>query len=186
MMQVSDIFGQFPVLETERTRLRKVTAEDAEAMFRYCADPEVSRYTTWYPHIAIDDTLGFIGHLANKYDKGELAPWGIEDKATSALIGTCGFVHWHTAHSSAELGYALSREYWNKGIMTEAAGEIVKFGFREMELARIEARCLVPNIGSAKVMEKLGMSYEGTMRKVVWNKGAHRDLKLYAIVKEDN
>lgn len=184
-MQVNDIFGQFPVLETKRTRLRQITHEDAAEMFRYCAEPDVSRYTTWYPHVTINDTKAFIDHLVNKYSKGELAPWGIEDKATSALIGTCGFVHWHMAHSSAELGYALSKDYWNQGIMTEVAGAILDFGFRKMGLVRIEARCLVPNAGSAKVMEKIGMSCEGTMRKVVWNKGAHRDLLLYAIVKEN-
>ncbi|MHA6483536.1 GNAT family N-acetyltransferase [Paenibacillus sp. strain BS8-2] len=185
-MQVQDVFGTFPVMETERLRLRPVTREDAEDMFRYCADPDVSEFTTWYPHQTMADTWGFIEHLTNKYTNGELAPWGVEDKATSTFIGTCGFVHWSTAHASAELGYALSKEYWNKGLMTEAAKQIVDFGFRHMGLVRIEARCLVPNIGSAKVMEKLGMTYEGTMRKVVKHKGTHQDLLLYAIVREDS
>lgn len=184
-MQISDIFGKFPTLETDRTILRKVTPDDVEDMFRYCSDEEVSRYTTWYPHRTTEDTRAFIEHLQIKYDCGDVAPWGIEDKATSTFIGTCGYVNWNVPHAKAELGYALSRDYWGKGIMTEAAGRIIEFGFREMRLVRIEARCLVPNIGSAKVMEKLGMSYEGTMRKVVLNKGAYEDLKLYAIVRDD-
>jgi len=54
----------------------------------------------------------------------------------------------------------------------------------EMGLVRIEARCMTANIGSTRVMEKAGMNYEGTMRKVVFCKGAYLDLKLYALVKE--
>jgi len=54
-----------------------------------------------------------------------------------------------------------------------------------MELVRVQARCLVENIGSQRVMEKIGMSYEGTVRKGIKVKGQHWDLKLYSILKEE-
>lgn len=68
--------------------------------------------------------------------------------------------------------------------MTEVVRKLIEIGFSEMGLVRIEARCLTANNGSARVMEKVGMNYEGTMHKVVYSKGAYHDLKLYALVKE--
>jgi ribosomal-protein-alanine N-acetyltransferase len=185
-MQIKDVFGKLPLLETERTKLRPVTLQDVEDMYRYCSDEAVAEYTSWNPHGTLDDTLGFIRHLERKYDSGEVAPWGVVDKEENRLIGTCGFVHWDPVHRRAELGYALSRRYWGKGYMTEVAAAIIQFGFTEMDLIRLEARCLVPNIGSARVMEKTGMTYEGTLRKVVLNKGVHCDLKVYSIVKGED
>lgn len=79
-----------PRLETERTILRKISIDDAADMFEYCSDDEVSQYTTWYSHQSIEDTKGFIHMIIDKYNKQQLAPWGIEDKATGKLIGTCG------------------------------------------------------------------------------------------------
>jgi len=68
--------------------------------------------------------------------------------------------------------------------MTEVVKRIVEFGFEKMNLIRIEACCLLCNIGSAKVMEKVGMRYEGTLRKTLFVKGSHIDLVMYSIIKE--
>lgn len=69
--------------------------------------------------------------------------------------------------------------------MTEVAKRIIQFGFDEVGLERIQARCLVKNTGSAKVMEKAGMQFEGVLRKYMRVKNELQDLKMYAIVKED-
>ncbi|MDQ6420594.1 GNAT family protein [Paenibacillus sp. LHD-117] len=184
-MNVADIFGDLPVLETERTLLRKITMADAYDMFEYCSDEAVSEYTTWYAHKTLEDTKVFIERVLHAYGNSDIGPWGIVDKQTSKLIGTCGFVYWNTVHARAEVGYALSRAYWNKGIMSEVVSRIIDFGFRDMQLVRLEARCLLPNIGSAKVMEKTGMAFEGTLCKNVFTKGMHHDLKLFAIINDN-
>jgi len=69
--------------------------------------------------------------------------------------------------------------------MTEATKEIIKFGFKKMNLARIEAKSMAENIGSQRVMEKAGMTFEGTIRKGMFTKGRHRDIKLYSILDEE-
>jgi ribosomal-protein-alanine N-acetyltransferase len=84
-----------------------------------------------------------------------------------------------------ELGYVLSDQYWNQGIMTEVVSKIIQFGFEEVGLERIQARCMVDNTGSAKVMEKVGMQFEGVLRNYMKVKNELRDLKMYAILKED-
>jgi ribosomal-protein-alanine N-acetyltransferase len=183
-VRIEDIFGNLPVLETERTILRKLNNEDFNDMFNYCSDETVSEYTTWFTHKSLDDTKNFIDFILKTYGNNEVAPWGIEDKNTKRLIGTCGFVYWNIIHSRAELGYALSRNIWNKGIMSEVVRRIIDFGFMEMDLVRIEARCHPNNIGSARVMEKSELIFEGILRKHLFAKGQHQDVKMYSIIKD--
>jgi ribosomal-protein-alanine N-acetyltransferase len=175
-----------PVLETERVILRKITLNDVADIYRYCSDKEISKYTTWFSHSTIEDTQGFVDHVIKLYEEGNLAPWGIEDIETQAIIGTVGFVYWNNKQSRAELAYALSREYWNKGIMSEIVRKIMQYGFEVMKIVRIEARCHLLNTGSSRVMEKCGMELEGILRKQILVKGKFEDLKLYSIINEEN
>ncbi|WP_276540977.1 GNAT family N-acetyltransferase [Salipaludibacillus agaradhaerens] len=185
MVSIKEIYTDLPTLTTDRLMLRKITEEDAEDMFYYASDEEVSRYVTWDTHPSLKETKAFIDHILIKYENNELAPWGIVLKETNKLIGTIDFVTWTPAHRVAEIGYALSRKYWGDGIMTEAMKAVVKFGFQSMDLMRIEAKCFDINRGSARVMEKVGMRYEGTMRQAMIVKGKPRNLLLYAILKDD-
>jgi ribosomal-protein-alanine N-acetyltransferase len=111
--------------------------------------------------------------------------FGIEYKENHKLIGTISFVFWNLKHQKAEVAYILSHPYWGQGIMTEALKEIIQFGFDSMDLVRIEARCIEENLGSEGVMKKEGMSYEGTLRKSMFTKGKHHNIKLYSILKDE-
>jgi ribosomal-protein-alanine N-acetyltransferase len=184
LLKIEDIYSSLPQLETERLILRKLKPSDVNDMFNYCSDKEISRYTIWYSHQTIEDTRSFMDMLFEKYERNDVAPWGIVDKASERLIGTTGFISWDTLNAKAEIGYALSRLFWNKGYMTEAVKKVISFGFEQMDLVRIEARCHPDNLGSAKVMEKSGMLYEGTLRKHILAKGVHEDVKMYAIIKD--
>ena len=106
-------------------------------------------------------------------------------KADNKLIGTYGFLNWFPKHARAELAYALARKYWGRNYTTEAARGVVDFGFRIMQLHRIEARCRIENVASARVMEKLGMKFEGVLRGYLFIKGAHHDFKLYSILRRE-
>jgi ribosomal-protein-alanine N-acetyltransferase len=182
-MKAEDIFCDLPVLETERTILRKIKKQDEEDMYSYCSDEEVSRHTTWYKHNTLEDTRMFLNMVLEDYKNQKVAPWGIEERSSGKFIGTCGFVYWDTHHSRAELGYALSRKFWNQGYMSEAIRRIIDFGFTKMDLVRIEARCHPDNIGSARVMEKSDMQFEGILKKHLFTKGSHQDVKMYSIIK---
>ncbi|MBD2843576.1 GNAT family N-acetyltransferase [Paenibacillus sp. IB182496] len=100
------------------------------------------------------------------------------------MIGTTGFISWDIKNAKAKLGYALSRAFWNRGHMTEAVKCVIAFGFERMKVVRIEARCHPENTGSYRVMEKSGMEFEGILRKHILVKGAHEDVRMYAIIKE--
>ena len=110
--------------------------------------------------------------------------WGIVLKVDGRLIGTIDIFK-SPAHNAAEIGYAIGKDYWGRGYVTEAAAAVVQLGFEPVGLNRIEARCNPANVGSARVMEKIGMSYEGTIREQVFVKGSYVDLKLYSILERE-
>jgi len=88
-------------------------------------------------------------------------------------------------YARASLGYAIAREYWGRGLTTEAVRAAIAFGFDHLSLNRIEARCIAENTASERVMRKAGMSYEGTLRDYVFRKGAYRDYKVYSTLRRE-
>ncbi len=180
-----DIFSNLPTIETERILLRKMSLNDAKDMFEYAQDSQVSKYITWYAHHSIQDSKLFLQDTINNYQNNQVSSWGIVHKAEQKFIGTAGFIDWNIEQARAEIGYTLSGKYWGKGYMTEVVNAIIYFGFTTMMLNRIEARCVIENIASARVMEKVGMKYEGILRQCMFIKGKYRDLKIYSILKDE-
>ena len=101
------------------------------------------------------------------------------------VIGTIGFMWIQQENRSAEVGYSLSRPYWNRGLMTEALRALLGFGFEQLHLNRIEAQHESDNPASGRVMAHVGMRYEGRLRQRVYNKGRYADVDLYAILRND-
>ncbi len=184
-MKLSDFFLDLPEVHTKRLCLRKITLNDAEDLFQYGSSVEVTRNVTWYPYETIADAEGFIRHVFAFYEAGTPAPWAIEHKETGKMIGTVGFGNVEERHFSAEIAYALSHDFWGKGYTTEAVRAIIRIGFEELDFIRIVAQCLPENIASERVMQKVGMTYEGTLRKVAFIKGKNRDLKTYSMLHEE-
>lgn len=174
-----------PKLETERLILRRMDIGDSEDVFEYASDEEVSKYVAWDLHKSIDDSRRYLRLMMKKYRKFRIGDWGIVLKSNGKLIGSCGFVNWNCEHNCAEIGYVLSRKYWNSGIMTEAVKRVIKFGFEEMNLNRIEGYHMIENVASERVMQKAGMTFEGVIRERFLAKGSYHDVKLYSILKKD-
>ena len=181
-----EVFADPPELETERLLLRRMRQDDAQDMFAYASDPEVTRYVLFDTHRSVEDSEVFLRFAVEGYERGDFGGWGVVLKDSGAFIGTCGVdVNFAPEHDRAELGYVLSREHWGKGLMPEAVRAVIRFGFGRMELNRIQARCVAENTASARVMEKVGMTYEGTLRASEYIKGAFRDMKIYSILRRE-
>jgi len=179
------IFPALVTLETERLILRALTLDDAEDIFAYACDPEVVRYLPWEHHRSIEDAREFIARTLEAHEAGKRADWGMVLRSTGRVVGTCGFCAWAGGSGRAELGYCLAREHWGRGLVTEASLRVVRFGFEDCMLNRIEAVCDANNIGSARVLEKCGMSFEGILRQRMLMHETYRDMKMYAILRED-
>jgi len=169
-----------PVLETARLVLRRMEEGDAEDVFEYASDPAVAEHTSWAPHQSLEGSRAF----AATQGRGTGCSWGIVHKADHKLIGACGIIR-ERAPYRAEINYVLSRKYWDQGYMTEAVRELIRFGYEVLGLNRIQARCKVENVASARVMEKAGMMFEGVLREYSFSKGRHLDLKMYSILRRD-
>lgn len=174
-----------PQLETERLRLRKLLLGDAEDIFAYASDDEVTKYMIWDAHKTLEDSQGFINFTLGRYEKDDAGEWGIILKETGTLIGTIGFPRHDKKNCQAEIGYVLGRRYWGQEFMPEAVGVILQFAFTEMELNRIECCHFLPNEKSGRVMQKIGMSFEGIAREKIFAKGQFWDTKQYAILCSD-
>lgn len=175
----------FPRIETERLILRKITMDDAADIFEYAHLPEVSEFLIWYPHITIQDSIDFIKFAEEKFASEEWIIFGIEIKEKKKLIGSIDIRGWIGVNSCAEIGYVISKDFWNKGIVTEALKSLIKFCFEELHLNRLESHCEEANTGSWHVMEKCGMKYEGTLREKVFVKERYRSMKMYSILRNE-
>ncbi|BBB89538.1 MAG TPA: GNAT family protein [Methylomusa anaerophila] len=179
-------FRNTPQLETERLLLRKLVIEDAEDIFEYASDDEVTKFMSFDTHKFIEDAKRFINVTLDQYRRDEAGDWGIILKETGKLIGSMGFPWVDKKNSRAEIGYVLGRRYWGKGIMPEAVRRLLEFAFNDMELNRIECVHAVPNEKSGRVMQKAGMTFEGIARERMFAKGKYWDVKQYAILRSDS
>ena len=185
MQTYLEVFSHLPTLLTPRLILRPARMSDAEDMYEYSRDPEVARHVLWDAHTSIHQTRAYLRFLIRQYRNASPATFVIALRGSGKVIGTIGFMWLQTDNRSAEIGYSLSRAYWNQGIMSEALKVVLEFGFTKLGLNRIEAQHEFDNPASGRVMLKAGMRHEGTLRQRVYNKGRYADVELYAIVRSD-
>lgn len=139
---------------TERLILRKIREDDYKDMYRYTTKEEVARYVSWSVHHSIDDTKAICKMWANEYSNNDRYNWAIVYEST--VIGSIDVVK--IIDTTAMLGWQIDSTYWNKGIVTEAAIAIRDFLFNEIGIEAIEAEYVDKNIGSGRVMQKIGMT----------------------------
>jgi ribosomal-protein-alanine N-acetyltransferase len=176
---------EFPIIETRRLILREVTTDDAKDMLNYLSDKDVVTPMGLEPFSTVKDVWDEIRWYKSIYDNGTGIRWGITLKDSGKVIGSCGFLNRLTKHYRAEVGYELSKDYWGKGIASEALEAVVKYGYHHFQLERIEALIEPANLPSQKLVEKQGFKREGLLRHYEYTRGKFDDLYMYSIIKED-
>lgn len=174
-------FNDLPVIGTERLLLRRLEMGDAEDIFEWVSDPQVTTYLFWRAHQSIEDSRDFIAWVTDD----DFACWGVVLTESGKVIGNCFLHNVRFEHRRAEIAFNIGRKYWGKGYATEVAQAIIQFGFEDWRLNRIEGTCMVENRASARVMEKVGMTLEGVLRKHVYVRGQFRDMQLYSILRSE-
>jgi ribosomal-protein-alanine N-acetyltransferase len=146
------------VLTGPRVTLRAPRLDDAQAIFeRIASDPEVTRYLSWSPHPDVAETRRVITELFNV---GDETTWLIETR-DGGPVGVCG---WRRPQShSIELGYCLGRRWWRQRIMSEVLPLLLDEAQRDPAVYRVYAYCHVDNTGSARLLERSGLSLEGRL-----------------------
>ena len=184
MRHVNVPLAAFPTLETANLRLREMVAADAEAVFRLFGDDDVTRYYDLEGFNSLEQARGHIGQQAARYQRGEVIRWGICQRTNDVLIGSVG-VSFYEANAQGGLGYELARPYWRMGIMSEALGIVIRFGFRSLNLNRLQALVMPGNEASAGLLGKLGFREEGLLREYAFFKGRYQDLVCFSLLRRE-
>ena len=174
--RIYHLFAHIPTLGTERLTLRGMRVSDAEDMYAYARRPEVTEYLTWDPHPDIGHTREYLTYIGQRYRTGDFFDWAIVLRENGHMIGTCGFTCFDFSADSAEIGYVLSPDYRGQGLAIEAAREVLRFGFENLSLHRISARYIQGNDASRRLMDRLGMTFEGFARESMKIKGLYRTI----------
>ncbi|MEO8201928.1 MAG: GNAT family N-acetyltransferase [Gemmatimonadota bacterium] len=165
--------------------LRPFEAGDALEVQRLAGDRDVASTTLNIPHPYQDGMAeSWIYGLPDAFVRGESATFAMEDATTSALIGSIG-LRFTALHARGEVGYWIGRPYWGQGYCTEALRLVLTYGFEVCGLVRVYAHHLTRNPASGRVMQKVGMTHEGTLRKHFHKWGVFEDVELYGQLREE-
>jgi len=166
-------------LETKRLILRPLMPDDFEAVHSWAGNPENTRYMAWGPNTQ-EDTREFL--TAAKPGK----TFAVVLKDTEKVIGSCG-IYPDSNNDTGELGWIIHIDHWKRGYGTELGGELIRYGFEDLNLRRIYAPCAAVNYGSRRVMERNGMRLEALHVKAFWARVDKEwiDEAKYAILSEE-
>lgn len=173
-------------LETERLILRQFKIEDYVEMYNnWACEDAVTKFLTWQTHTNQDVTKSVLADWIPKYENKDFYNWAIELKEENRLIGNISVVSLREETLSAILGYCMGSKWWGKEIMPEAGKAVLKYLFEEVGFNRIAANHDKNNPNSGRVMQKIGMTYEGTLRSAGFcNQGIIDDVR-YSILKSE-
>lgn len=166
-------------LRTPRLHLRPLAQTDAPAVFAMMRDPETMRFWDWPafgdPEVVADIVAAQLASVA----AGGALYWAVALTPDGPAIGSCDLSDIDAHHRRAELGFLFHRDHWSKGYAQEAMQAVMAHAFGPMDLRRLWARFHAGNQASLRLLEKLGFSYEGTLKGHVLRDGVRRDCLIY-------
>ena len=172
-------------LETERLILRKTIKEDIDELFYIELNPNLRRYLGIHKvGTSLNDNRNYFDF--SKYDNLDFYRWSIVEKDTNKLLG-CIYLNVHDEKArSYGIDYFIREDSLNKGYVTEASKCVLEFAFNKLNINRIESSGAKSNPGTLKVMEHIGLKYEGVRKDgIFYYYGGIQDLVLYGITKEE-
>jgi ribosomal-protein-alanine N-acetyltransferase len=185
-MDLDIVFLTFPSLETERLVLRELRPKDAGSLFVILGDEEVTQFYDDEVWRDITQATEQIEAWTAGFRAKRCIRWGIAPRKSGQIVGTCGYYGFHRWHRRAGIGYELARSFWKQGIMTEALGRIIQFGFEKIGLNRIEAVVMPDNEGSIKLLAGLGFQSEGVLREYEnWGDKGCLDLAMFSLLRRE-
>lgn len=174
-----------PTIETKRLVLRPFSPEDAHVVQELAGHKDIASTTLNIPHPYEDGMAEeWIATHEERYRKGEAVIFAIRLREGDRLMGSVG-LEISAKHGRAELGYWVAKPCWGMGYATEAAAAVVDYGFDALGLNRIFARHLTRNPASGRVIQKIGMTHEGSLREHVKKWDVFEDMEFYGILRDE-
>jgi [ribosomal protein S5]-alanine N-acetyltransferase len=184
-MTADQAFATFPVLTTRRLVLREARPSDVEAVLAWKSDPEVTHPYGVEPYRSLDEAKTWIDDRLRNFRERDGLVWIVADREGDRAIGSACYWHFDRDFATVELGYEMARARWRQGITTEAVAEILRYGFRDLGLHRIEACPFARNEPSVRLLRKLGFVLEGTLRERVPLGGRFEDQLYFGLLETE-
>lgn len=165
------------LIESDNLIIRPLTENDAEDIFEIKSDPEVMKYMDNPLHTTIEDSIKYIAQRGDDFIRV-----GVYHKASQKIVGRIDMFSIYKKHAYAYIGYELNRNFWKKGIMSEAISLFLHYCFRELKLHRIKAQIHEDNLTSQKLLEKLNFKKEAVLRENFLINGKFYNSYLYSIL----
>ncbi|WP_108809826.1 GNAT family N-acetyltransferase [Sphingorhabdus sp. Alg231-15] len=172
----------FPILSTERLRLRPLRADDADALHPTFADAELLRWWSSGPHETIAETRDYV---AQNCEGTRWQTWAITTVREDAALGWVVLIREEDRPNIREIGYILNRAAWGKGIAREAVIRVIQYGFEELGLRRICADVDPDNLASIKLLKRLGFQQEAHLRQEWETHIGIRDSLIFGLLRDD-
>jgi [ribosomal protein S5]-alanine N-acetyltransferase len=176
---------RLPTLDGPRVRLRWLEPADVGALYDVFSNPEVMRYWCWPAYEREEQARELLAQIERAFREKSLFQWGIARRADDRVIGTCTLSHVDASNLRAELGYALARDHWRRGLMGEALARLLAFAFGELGLRRLEADVDPRNAASIRSLERLGFRREGYLRERWCVNGEIQDALFYGLLRRE-
>lgn len=176
---------QLPTLTAKRVRLRWLTEADIPALFNIFSDPEVARFWSSPPYKDLEAAAALLAEIRDYFRRGTLFQWGVALRESDLVIGTCTLASLDTQNRRAEVGFALHRDHWKNGYMSEALTALLHHAFDDMKLHRIEADVDPRNVASIRALERFGFQREGYLRERWLVGGEINDSVLYGLLERE-
>jgi RimJ/RimL family protein N-acetyltransferase len=176
---------RLPTLDTARLRLRWLTPADVPALFAVFGDRAVCRY---WSRPALPDLAAAAAlqeEVAACFAARSLFQWGIAERDTDRVVGTCTLASLSAEHRRAEVGYALAHAAWGRGYLAEALPALLAFAFDTLGLHRIEADVDPRNAPSLRALERVGFRREGLLRERYHLAGEVQDAVVYGLLRPE-
>ena len=179
------IWDSLVTIDTNRIRLRPVTEDDVDALYRIFSHPEVMRYWGAPPLADRDAALQLVNEIHDGFRRQAALKWGIARRTDDQIIGTTTLFNLSFDNHRCELGYGLDRAEWGKGYMQEALRALLDYAFNVLDLHRLEADVDPRNENSIRIVEKLGFQREGYLRERWQVNGEIQDALFFGLLRPE-
>jgi len=176
---------QFPVIDLGDYVLREKRDSDTADFFHYYTDPEVNKYILCEMPRDLEDARRELLYWRNVFYQNDGIYFAIARKDNDQLIGSIGLTTYNSYHNRIELSYDLAKEYWRQGITTKAIQAVLKYGFEQLKVNRIEAFTSTNNLPLKNLVIKSGFSQEGTLRQHRYHRGTYVDAFSFSLLRQE-
>jgi RimJ/RimL family protein N-acetyltransferase len=174
-----------PTLMAGSYQLRPLRAEDKHAIFAIFSNLEVTKFWGFSTFERLEQADTFIAATVAGFYERRLLEWGVVLEGEGTVIGTVALTDWSHEHRRAEIGYALERSWWGRGVMQVVLPELLRFGFGMLGLHRVEADVDPRNTASIRLLDRLGFKHEGYQRQRYLVNGEFQDAVLFGLLRDE-